>query len=74
MIFLLIGYLVCSFLCYGMLLPLVQGMFPQIARERYQKDLGFSLSMGLAVGMLGPVGVLAVLLITGFAKHGFKVK
>lgn len=74
MIFLLIGYLICSFLCYGMLFATAQGMFPRIAREKYQEDLGLSLLMGLTVGMLGPVGVLAVLLITGFAKHGFKVK
>lgn len=74
MIFLLIGYLVCSFLCYGMLFASAQGMFPQIAEDQYREDLGWSLLMGLTAGMLGPVGVLVVLLITGFAKHGFKVK
>lgn len=74
MIFLLIGYLVCAFLCYGTLFAAAQGMFPQIAKDQYRDDLGLSLLMGFTAGMLGPVGVLVVLLITGFAKHGFKVK
>ena len=74
MIFLLIGYLICSFLCYGMSFAAAQGMFPQIAKAQYRDDLGFSLLVGLTAGMLGPVGVLVVLLTTGFAKHGFKVK
>ena len=74
MIFVLIGYLICSFLCYGMLFASAQRMFPQIAKDSYREDLGLSLLMGLTVGMLGPTGVLLVLLLTGFAKHGFKVK
>lgn len=74
MIFVLIGYLICSFLCYGMLFAAAQGMFPQIAKVRYREDLGLSLAMGLTIGMLGPIGVLLALLMTGFAKHGFKVK
>ena len=45
-----------------------------IAEQQYSEDMGTSILFGLVYGMLGPIGILISFLITGFAKHGFKVK
>ena len=74
MIWFLIGYILCAFLSYGMLFAYVQGNFPMIAEQQYSEDMGTSILFGLFSGMLGPIGVIISFLMTGFAKHGFKVK
>ena len=74
MIWLVIGYLVCAFICYGMLFSYAQKRFPSIAKEWHRRDLCNSLLCGLMFGSFGPIGVAIVFLITGFAQHGFKVK
>lgn len=74
MIFLLIGYLVCAFLCHGMTFAYSQKEYPLRAKERYRQDLGISLLFGFTAGMMGPLGILLTLLLTGLAEHGFKVK
>lgn len=68
------GYLICSFLCYGMLFADSQHDNTSPPKYKYRDDLASSLLLGLTAGLLGPIGVLIVLLLTGFAKHGFKVK
>ena len=74
MIWLVIGYFVCVFICYGMLFSYTQKRFPAIAKECHRDDLCNSLLFGLIFGLFGPIGVAIVFLVTGFAQHGFKVK
>lgn len=74
MIWFVVGYILCAFLSYGMLFAHAQGEFPSIAKQQYENDMGASILFGLVSGMLGPIGILISFLLTGFAKHGFKVK
>ena len=74
MIWFVVGYILCSFLSYGMLFAYIQRNFPSIAEQQYADDMGASILFGLVSGMLGPIGILISFLMTGFAKHGFKVK
>lgn len=46
--------------------------FPNI--HDFRKDLGWSLTLGICYGFLGPLGFLISYLATGFAEHGWEVK
>jgi hypothetical protein len=69
-----IGYLICAFLCYGMLFSDMQNRFLSIAKQSYREDMGSCIFFGLVFALAGPIGVAIAYLITGFAKYGFKVK
>lgn len=74
MILLVIGYLICAFISYGMFFANVQGEFPSGSEFAYKDHMATSVFFGLMVGFLGPLGILMAFLMTGFAHYGFKVK
>lgn len=65
-IFLIIGYLACSVLSYGMSMGYFQREFAEIAKETYHNDMAFSALFAL----FGPVNLVVALIMTGFGKHG----
>jgi len=48
----------------------VQKEFPRFEKEEYKEDQ----STSILVSLLGPLSLLVVFLVTGFAKHGLKFK
>lgn len=74
MLCIMIGYLICAFLCYGMLFSYTHSRFPSLAEEYYRENIGESLLFGLFFALSGPIGVTVTFIATGFAKYGFKVK
>lgn len=74
MVWLVIGYLVCAFICYGVFFANLQGEFPSASGFVYKEQMAFCTLLGILVGFFGPVGILMAILMTGFAHHGFKVK
>lgn len=74
MIWLVIGYLICSFICYGLLFANIEGEFPSSSDFAYKDHLAHSIFFGMLLGVFGPLGLLMAFLLSGFAHHGFKVK
>lgn len=74
MVWLVIGYLVCVFICYGMFFANLQGEFPSASGFEYKEQMAFSAFFGILAGFFGPIGILMAILMTGFAHHGLKVK
>ena len=74
MIWLVIGYLVCAFICYGLFFADLQGEFPSASGFDYNLQMAFSAFFGILAGFFGPIGILMAILMTGFAHHGLKVK
>ena len=74
MICLVVGYLVCAFICYGLFFANLQGEFPSASGFEYKEQMASSAIIGILAGFFGPIGILMVILMTGFAQHGFKVK
>lgn len=61
-------YLLCGILAYGILFAYQQVKYELKAKSYYDVDRWVSIMFGL----LGPLGLLIVLFITGFAKYGVK--
>ena len=74
MIWLVIGYLICAFICYGLFFANIEGEFPSKSDFAYKDHVANSIFFGLLVGAFGPLGLLMAFLMTDFAEHGFKVK
>ena len=74
MIWLVIGYLICSFICYGLLFASIEGEFPSSSDFAYKDHLAHSIFFGMLLGVFGPMGLLMAFLLSGFAHYGFKVK
>ena len=74
MVWLVIGYLVCAFICYVMLFAYVEGDFPSCSRLHYKEHMTTSLLFSMALGVFGPLGIVMAFLMTAFAHYGFKVK
>ncbi len=71
-----LGWVACGTLAYGGLFAYCQREFTFIARESYDGDRRFA----AGIGMLGPFGLIAVLVNLlmrhglAFFKHGLKFK
>lgn len=74
MIWLVIGYLICAFICYTMAFAHFQGVSGKYAEEFHYDDFSCCVLLGSLMGMLGPVGIILAFLLSGCAKYGFKVK
>lgn len=74
MVWIVIGYLICSFICYTMTFAHFQGVSGKYAEQFYRDDFSVSVLLGLLMGMLGPVGIILAFLLSSCAKHVFKVK
>jgi len=57
---------ICGVLTYGITLAYFQRNYPEIAKEDYREDVGFSVLFGI----VGPIGLFVSLWGSGFAKHG----
>jgi len=64
-----IFWIVCGVFGYGVEFARAQGNWPTLAERDYNKDRKFA----LFVGILGPIGLISVLLLGG-TKHGLKFK
>jgi len=63
---------VCSFLAYGTMFGTLQGSWPTLAEKNYITDIIIS----MAIGILGPFGLLGVVITTTFTvptKLNFKL-
>ena len=66
-IIIIIGWLICSVLTYGITLAHLDGESPGLD---YVGDKGFAAVFSL----LGPIGLLMSFLMSGFAHYGLKYK
>ncbi len=64
----IITYLICCILSYGMSFAFWQRKFPNIAPHAYRSDIISSIMFSL----LGPISLLFTYFNTNFAKYGFK--
>ena len=65
---LVVIWLVCGSLTYGMLLADFQNSFPTIAKESCRRDK----AAGALIGVAGPLGLFMSFFLTGFAEHGIQ--
>lgn len=64
-------WLVCGFLAYGIVLGDLQyGLFPDVARETATADR----ALAAFFASIGPFGLVAALIGSGFARHGLKFR
>ena len=68
---LVIVYLICAVLIAGMFFAYFTGKWPEHAESR--EELGYAIFIGLLGALSGPIGVLVVFLISGFAEYGWKL-
>lgn len=68
MLYLIIIWAICGFFGYGITLAYFEGEFS--FGNNYRENLGFS----TFVALCGPLGLLSIILMTGFCKHGFRLK
>ena len=65
---LIVFWLICSFLCYGITFGNFYGEFGNF---NYREHMGFSMLLGIVTG---PFGLIVVFFITGFCQHGLRFK
>ena len=66
-------WLISSLICAGFFFAFQQGDAPSIAEEMRREDLGTSIAIGCLYGSLGPIGIIAVYCLTGFAQYKWKL-
>ncbi len=67
-IFLVLGWLVCATISASMDLAYFDRKFCTIAKETYRENLSMAWLRGL---LFGPVSVVIVFFLSGFAQYGF---
>ena len=63
---LIIVYLVCFILNYGITLAYFQRKYTEVARENYFSDVSFAIYMGI----LGPLGTVIAFFMSEYYKYG----
>ena len=63
-------WIICGILTYGITFGYFQGGWPEISEKGYRQDMSFSVFFGL----LGPIGLIISFFISGFAEYGLKFK
>jgi hypothetical protein len=63
-------YLLCAIAAYGICFAHFQGEFPLNAEARRRSDAGFA----AIVAISGPLGLIVIFFMSGFAKHGWRVR
>ena len=66
----LIIWLICGILTYGITFAYMQEEYPLVAEIGYEADRNFAILLGIC----GPIGLLVSFFRSGFAKHGLKFK
>lgn len=69
---LLLAWAISALIVAGLYHAHVKGEWPNIYDRR--SDLGHAILAGCIYGLTGPVGIIAAVLMTGFAKHGWSLK
>ena len=64
-----IGWLACGFAAAGVYYADLQRSYPDLAKKNRREDAWNA----VFVGVEGPIGLLAALLNSGFAEHGWKI-
>ena len=64
----IIIWIVCGILGYGITLAYFQRKYPMTAQEAYEADCGFS----AAIAITGPLGLIVALASSGWVRHGFQ--
>lgn len=67
---LVIAYVVCGLLAYGITFAYWQGEFPGQAAGQYREDMGIAMVFGMA----GPGGLFISFFASGLAQHGLKFR
>lgn len=63
-------WLLCGLASAGLMFAEFQAAGGMVAKQTWRHDLGGALCLGL---VSGPVGVIPFFLLTGFAKHGWRL-
>lgn len=66
----LIIWIICGILTYGIHFGYFQRKYPELAEKNYKKDMGDAILFGLT----GPIGLCVSFLESGMAEHGLKFK
>jgi hypothetical protein len=66
LVLIILGWLICGILTYGISLAYFQRTFPTIAQEMVREDMGISCIFGL----FGPLGLVILFFFSGFAQCG----
>ena len=69
-----VTYPICVIIVAGLCFAHFQGDFPFLAKDEKREDLGFAVVMGLSYGAFSLLGVFLALCMSGFAKHGWRLK
>jgi len=69
-VFILLGWVLCGFLTYGIANGYFSGEFPTLAKEKPTPWEG--LARGYA--LIGPIGLICSLCLSGGAKYGLRYK
>jgi hypothetical protein len=64
----------CAVISAGWFFAYVQATFSIAPQQSAREDLGMAIVISMLYGALGPVGVLLSWMLTGFAKHGWRLK
>ena len=64
----IVAWIVCGTFAYAIAFAEFQRGFPTIAAENRRSDAGFSIILGL----FGPIALVVILCLSGFAEHGLK--
>lgn len=70
LIALLLFYVACWIVTYGMAFAFWQGAFPSIAKEHRRRDMGEAAMMAF----FSPVSTFVVFFMTGCAEYGLKFR
>jgi hypothetical protein len=68
---LILCWLLCSVLAAGILFAYEQKEWPARAKKEYRCDLGWAVLISL---LGGPLILVIAFFMTGFAKHGWKLR
>ncbi|HYF34275.1 MAG TPA: hypothetical protein VD994_03205 [Prosthecobacter sp.] len=70
MTLLMLGWIVCGILGYGVTFAHFQDKWPQLAYRDRREDAGFAAMVAIS----GPIGLFAALLFSGFAANGLRYR
>ena len=68
---LILCWLLCSIIAAGLLFAHAQTEWPSLAKQDYRSDLGWAILMSLYGG---PMTLVVAFFMTGFARHGWKLR
>jgi len=69
----IVVYIASAIICAGTIYADFRAIYGS-SEERQRQDLGLALFLGTLYGMFGPVGILVAGCISGFWRHGWRLR